>query len=91
MNTILITYIIAINVISFTAYGIDKWKARRNKWRIPESRLLWIAALGGALGAWGGMYLFHHKTQHLKFKYGIPGILVLLLAIIGYFLISTKS
>ena len=82
MDTILLIYLVSINVISFIIYGIDKWKAIRNKWRIPEARLLWLAAFGGALGAWAGMYLFHHKTQHAKFKYGVPVILLIYLSII---------
>lgn len=84
MNTILITYLVFINALSFIVYGIDKWKATRNRWRIPETRLLWLAAFGGALGAWAGMYLFHHKTQHAKFKYGVPVILFIHLLIIIY-------
>ena len=54
---------------------VDKWKAKKNRWRIRESTLLIVAALGGSIGSLAGMYLFRHKTQHLKFTLGIPLIL----------------
>ena len=54
---------------------VDKWKARKNRWRVRESTLLLIAALGGSVGSLLGMYLFRHKTRHLKFTLGIPLIL----------------
>ena len=54
---------------------VDKWKAKKNRWRIRESTLLTVAALGGSIGSLAGMYLFRHKTQHLKFTLGIPLIL----------------
>ena len=68
----LIIYLIGINIVTFLIYGIDKWKARRGKWRIPEDTLIWLAIAGGSIGALLGMYLFHHKTQHKKFTLGIP-------------------
>lgn len=76
-------------LISFCQFGIDKSKARRGKWRIPEKTLLITAAVGGAIGAWVGMQVFRHKTQHARFKYGIPAIIIaqmLILAAILYFL-----
>lgn len=57
-------------------YGIDKWKAKRSKPRIPESTLIWLAVCGGSIGAWLGMQAWHHKTLHTKFKFGIPFILL---------------
>ena len=60
------------NFIVFIMFGIDKRKARRSKWRISESALLFSAALMGGIGALFGMYVFRHKTQKLKFKIGIP-------------------
>ena len=66
----------AINAAAFAAYGIDKLKARSGKWRISEVALLLIALLGGSMGAWLGIKVWHHKTQHWKFKYGIPLILI---------------
>ena len=54
---------------------VDKWKAKKNRWRVRESTLLTVAALGGSIGSLAGMYLFRHKTQHLKFTLGVPLIL----------------
>lgn len=72
-----IYYILAINVVTFIVYGIDKYKAKKNLWRIPEATLLLLAALGGSVGAWLGMGIWRHKTKHLKFIIGIPLILLL--------------
>ena len=74
---IIAIYLAAINVVTFCLYGIDKRKARRNRWRIPETTLIMLAVLGGSIGAWLGMKAWHHKTQHNKFKYGIPAILLM--------------
>ena len=76
----LLIYLAAINVIAFFLYGIDKWKARHDKWRITEACLIWIAVAGGSIGALLGMRLWHHKTLHAKFKYGLPAILILQIA-----------
>ena len=76
----LLIYLAAINITAFFLYGIDKWKARHDKWRITEARLIWIAVFGGSIGALLGMRLWHHKTQHAKFKYGLPAILILQIA-----------
>ncbi|MBO4907157.1 MAG: DUF1294 domain-containing protein [Bacteroidaceae bacterium] len=76
----------AVNVVTFIVYGIDKWKARHSKWRINETQLMALAVLGGGIGAWLGMHVWHHKTMHKKFKYGIPAIIVAQLLIIGYIL-----
>ena len=73
-NLILI-YLAIITVVTFLVYGIDKWKAQHKRWRIPESVLLGLAAIGGSVGAWLGMQVWHHKTQHKKFKYGVSAIL----------------
>ncbi|MBR6339549.1 MAG: DUF1294 domain-containing protein [Alloprevotella sp.] len=81
---LLLCYLAAINAVAFIAYGIDKWKAKRGQWRIAETTLLLLAALGGSLGAWLGMKVWHHKTQHKKFRYGIPLIIFLQLAAAGY-------
>lgn len=70
------TYLIIINIIGFLAMGIDKEKAKKNQWRIPEKTLFSIAFLGGGVGSIMGMYIFHHKTQKLKFTLGFPIILV---------------
>lgn len=82
---LIIIYLIAINVITFLVYGIDKWKAKRSKWRIPEATLLGLAVIGGSIGAWLGMKVWHHKTMHKKFKFGLPVIIIIQLLMIGYF------
>lgn len=76
ITTIIVFYLVILNVITFLLYGIDKWKAKRSRWRIPESALLGMAAVGGSVGAWLGMRVWHHKTQHKKFRYGVPAILL---------------
>ena len=68
-------YLLIINALGFLLMLVDKWKARKNRWRVRESTLLLIAALGGSVGSLLGMYLFRHKTRHLKFTLGIPLIL----------------
>ena len=80
-----IYYLLIINIITFLVYGIDKWKARKSLWRIREASLLMLAVLGGSIGAWLGMKVWHHKTQHKKFRYGIPAIIIVQIAVIGYF------
>ena len=72
----IIGYIVMVNVLAFFLYGIDKWKAKRSQWRISEATLLCVAASGGSVGAWMGMKVWHHKTLHKKFKYGVPLILI---------------
>ena len=85
----LLIYLAAINIVAFFLYGIDKWKARHKKWRVTEARLLTFALLGGSVGAFLGMKIWHHKTLHTKFRYGLPCILFLqlaiLLAVVYYF------
>ena len=83
---IALIYLTVVNTITFFLYGIDKWKAKRSKWRIEESALLWWAVFGGSIGALLGMKVWHHKTLHRKFKYGVPAILIAQLAIIGVIL-----
>ena len=84
----IIIYLVIINVITFVVYGIDKWKAKKAKWRIRESTLLGLATVGGSIGALLAMKILRHKTLHSQFKYGVPLILVAQIAIgaaIGYF------
>ena len=85
---IVLIYLAVINVVTFFMYGIDKWKAKNSKWRIRETALLGLAVLGGSIGAWLGMKVWRHKTQHKKFKYGVPAIIIVQLALIVYFIIS---
>ena len=77
----LLNYLVLINVITFIVYGIDKLKAKKGRWRIPESTLLLLAIIGGSIGAWYGMKVWHHKTLHKKFTYGIPLIMAVQLGI----------
>lgn len=77
-------YLFAINIVSFFLYGIDKYKAKKNKWRISEATLLMIAVIGGSIGAWAGMRLWHHKTMHKKFKYGIPVIITMQVCLVVF-------
>ena len=72
---LLLYYLLIINAAGLALMLVDKWKARKNRWRVRESTLLLIAALGGSVGSLAGMYLFRHKTRHLKFTLGIPLIL----------------
>ena len=96
---IALIYLVAINIVTFFMYGINKWrstsgrllptgrkKAKNSKWRIRETALLGLAVLGGSIGAWLGMKVWHHKTQHKKFRYGVLAIIIVQLALIGYFL-----
>ena len=80
----IIIYLIGINILTFLVFGIDKWKARRGKWRIPEATLIGMSIAGGGIGALLGMSLFRHKTQKRKFTLGIPAIL-LVQAFLAYF------
>ena len=77
-------YLLAINFVSFFLYGIDKYKAKKGRWRISEATLLMMAVIGGSIGAWVGMRLWHHKTMHKKFKYGIPIIIILQVCLVVY-------
>ncbi len=78
----LVIYLAIINLIGFAIMGIDKLKARKRAWRIPESTLFVIAIIGGSLGTTIGMHLFHHKTRHWYFLYGMPAILFVQIALV---------
>lgn len=77
IHSSLILYLIIINVITFVIFGVDKYKAIRQEWRIRESTLLGLALIGGSIGGWLAMYIFHHKIKKVKFFVGIPVILVI--------------
>ena len=111
---VVLIYLAVINVVTFFMYGIDKWrstsgrllptgrkKAKKSKWRIRETALLGLAVLGGSIGAWLGMKVWRHKTQHkggnrdidnivggYQFKYGVPAIIIVQLALIVYLIIT---
>ena len=77
IKIILLAYLLLINIITYFTYAADKTKARQNKWRIPERTLILLALLGGSPAALLAMKHYHHKTRHLKFKLGIPIILII--------------
>ena len=81
LHEIFLPYLVIINVIAIVVYGCDKLCAIQHRWRVPEKTLLAIAIIGGSLGALFAMSLFHHKTLHLKFKYGVP--VIMLLQVVG--------
>ncbi len=78
-------YLAAVNLAAFLLYGVDKFKARRSLWRIPESVLLFIAAAGGSGGALLGMRFFHQKTKKPRFYIGVPVMLLLQLLVLWFF------
>lgn len=85
MNTIeriILLYLIIVNAAAFLLMLVDKCKAKRNAWRIPEATLMGAAAIGGSIGALAGMYCFRHKTRHPKFTLGIPAILIVQIALV---------
>jgi uncharacterized membrane protein YsdA (DUF1294 family) len=71
-----VAILLPLNLITFVIYGLDKWKAQHNQWRISERTLLSLAVFGGAAGAWAGMQLFRHKTRHKLFSIGVPVLLL---------------
>ena len=81
IHTISAVYLLVVNIAAFAVYGWDKMCAKRGMWRVPEKILLLLAFLGGSVGAMVGMAIFRHKTLHLKFRYGVP--LILILQLIG--------
>ena len=78
---IIICYLLVTNLLGFILMGIDKRKARKRLWRIPEATLFIIALIGGSIGSLAGMYFFHHKTRHWYFVYGMPFILICKIAL----------
>ena len=91
MNNYLLFAYAIWNVAVFLLYGIDKWKAKRNAWRIPEKTLILCAVCFGALGAYFGMKKFRHKTRHAKFRILIPALAVLNVALIAAFGIAPEK
>ena len=74
-HQVLTAYLVLVNAAALALMLVDKQKARRSGWRIPETTLIGVALIGGSIGAIAGMYLFRHKTRHLKFTLGLPLIL----------------
>lgn len=79
-------YLVIANCVGFAAMGIDKSKAKRGAWRIPEKTMFLLSIIGGSVGVWLGMYAFHHKTKHWYFVIGMPLILVGQIALVIYFI-----
>ena len=90
IEKIIICYIFIVNITTLLMFGLDKWKAKNNKWRIPESTLLILSLVGGSIGAFCGIRLFHHKTLHKRFYIGVPLILLLQILVIAYFTLKFK-
>ena len=84
--TLLLEYLIAVNLIGFALMGIDKYKAKKRAFRIPEATLFIVAIIGGSIGSIIGMYAFRHKTRHWYFVYGMPAILILQVRLIALLL-----
>ena len=91
MKEIILLYLLIINAVVFLLMLVDKYKARKNLWRIPETTLITSAVLGGSIGALLGMYLVRHKTRHPKFTVGIPLILTAQIALCVFVYIKTKQ
>ena len=85
MEKYIVLYLVVINVIGFLVMWIDKVKAKKGMWRIPENTLFLFAFLGGGIGTIAGMYTFRHKTKKLKFVIGMPAIVILEILIFVYF------
>lgn len=79
---VVVAYLITVNIVAFALMGIDKYKAKKKQWRIPERTLFLSAAVGGSIGAMYGMHLFRHKTKHKSFLFGMPAILAMQLLIV---------
>lgn len=86
---LLLYYLLGINLLAFTLYGVDKGKAKRGAWRTPEWVLIFVALIGGSLGALFAMSVFHHKTLHKKFSIGVP--LVFLLQVLCWIVLAFAS
>ena len=80
--TVLLVWLAVINLLTFIVYGADKRRARKGKWRVPEKTLFLLPLLGGSIGALLGMRVFHHKTRHWYFVWGIPAILLAQIALV---------
>ena len=85
---LILSYLLIVNAAGFLLMLADKYKAKKNLWRIPEKTLLGVALVGGSLGAYAGMRLFRHKTKHPQFYIGIPLIMALQIMAAGYLLMK---
>lgn len=80
-----LVYLGIINIVTFVVYGLDKWKAIHHRWRVREATLLGLAAIGGSVGAFAGMYIFRHKTKHWYFVVGVPLIFIIQVVLFVWF------
>lgn len=87
ITKVLTIYLVIVNIAAFVAYAMDKQKAKKGSWRIPEKTLLLLTAIGGSLGALIGMYGMHHKTKHLKFVLGVPALFAIHVVLLVYFVL----
>ncbi len=85
---LLIPYLLIVNAAGFLLMLVDKYKARKNLWRIPEKTLMTVAIIGGSVGAYAGMQIFRHKTKHPKFYIGIPVILAIQIMAAAYLIMK---
>ena len=90
--TLFLVYPTVVNIVTFITYGVDKWQATREGWRISEATLLWLVVAGGGFGALAAVWLFRHKTKHVKFTLGIPSIMIteFVLANIVLYMITSR-
>ena len=79
-------YLLAVNLAAFLMMGLDKWKAKKDRWRVPEKTLFLPVVLGGGIGGILGMQVFRHKTRHWYFRFGFPAILILEVALVIFLL-----
>ena len=88
MKVLVLIYVAVMSLIAFAAFGLDKYKAKADKWRTPEKTLFILAIIGGGIGAFLGMRVFRHKTKHKQFVIGIPAIMIVQLILIGLLLVK---
>lgn len=90
MGRMIFLYLMAVNIITFIVFGIDKQRAKNHEWRISEATLIGLAVIGGSVGALLGMRFFRHKTKHKKFTVGIPAILMLQTVVPVLFMVALR-
>ena len=84
LKNIELVYLLVMNAVGFAVMGMDKYKAIKGRWRVPEKTLFLLSILGGSVGTWTGMYAFRHKTRHWYFVIGMPAILFIQIALVIY-------
>lgn len=84
MEIRILGWLLIINAVAFVTYGVDKYKAKHDMWRIPESTLISLAVAGGGLGALAGMFFWHHKTRKAKFQIAVPACIIMWVVLGGF-------